>query len=61
MKCYYCGYELTYHETAYKIDGEVVCDDCIRTPEFSDITKEELNTASFINSEKGEKDYEDEE
>ena len=55
MKCAYCGYELEYHESAYIIDGDAVCDDCVRNDErFNDLSIEDLKKCSFINHEKGE-------
>lgn len=60
MRCAYCGNELKYYEGAYRIDGEVVCDDCVRTEQFNDVTIEELNKCSFINFEKPEDEGEDE-
>ena len=58
MRCAYCGNELKYYESAYRIDSEVVCDDCVRTEQFEDVTIEELTKCSFINFEKGEYEYE---
>lgn len=58
MRCAYCGNELKYYEGAYIIDGEVVCDDCVRTEQFEDVTIDELKKCSFINFEKGEYEYE---
>ena len=56
MRCWYCSNKLEYEEIYYKVDGEVVCDDCIRTEQFSDIKPEDLDKISFRNYDKGDEE-----
>ena len=56
MRCWYCSNKLEYEEIYYKVDGEVVCDDCIRTEQFSDIKPEDLDKISFRNYDQGDEE-----
>ena len=56
MRCWYCSNKLEYGETYYKVDGDVVCDDCIRTEQFSDIKPEDLDKIAFRNYDKGDEE-----